>query len=79
MLGGPLPRGRGDASSMLMRLVLLPIKLVLGGVTLAGAAMLGLGLGVVGGACCARLCRTGRHRAASEPGAGVAEGSTSPS
>ena len=63
---------------MLMRLVLLPIKLVLGGVTLAGAAMLGLGLGAVGGACCARLCRAGRRRAASEPGAGVAEGSTSP-
>jgi hypothetical protein len=73
-----LPRGSGDASFMLMRLIWLPVKLVLGGITLAGAATLGFGLGAVGGACCARLCRGERHRAAAAAGPGAAESSTSP-
>jgi hypothetical protein len=59
-----------------MRLVLLPIKVLLGGAALAGAA-LGFGLGALGGVCCARLCRGERPRAgpptergAAAPGAG---------
>ena len=63
-----------------MGLVWLPVKLVLGGVTLAGIAALGYGLGAAAGFCsacsCARQCRAGRPRARTttdgtvEPGAG---------
>jgi hypothetical protein len=52
---------------MLMSLVWLPIKLVLGGVTLAGVATLGYGLGAITGLCCARRCRAGRPRAETVP------------
>jgi hypothetical protein len=55
-----------------MRLVWLPLKLVLGGVTLAGAAALGCGLGALTGLCCARLCRAGRTRAEAAPDRGTA-------
>jgi hypothetical protein len=53
---------------MLMRLVWLPIKLLLGGVTLAGVATLGYGLGALTGLCCVGLCRAGRPRAEPAPG-----------
>ena len=72
-----MPHYRGDASSIGMRLVLLPIKVLLGGAALAGAAALGFGLGALGGVCSARLCRGERPRAgppaergAAAPGAG---------
>ena len=50
-----------------MRLLWLPIKLVLGGVTLAGVATLGYGLGAITGLCCAQLCRAARPRAGTAP------------
>ena len=50
-----------------MRLVWLPVKLVLGGVTLAGVATLGYGLGAITGLCCAGLCRARRSRAETAP------------
>jgi hypothetical protein len=54
-----------------MKLLWLPIKLVLGGVTLAGVATLGYGLGAITGLCCARLCRARRPRAGTAPDAGT--------
>jgi hypothetical protein len=54
-----------------MKLVWLPIKLVLGGVTLAGVATLGCGLGAIAGLCCAQLCRAGRQRAETTPDLGT--------
>jgi hypothetical protein len=50
-----------------MSLVWLPIKLLLGGVTLAGVATLGYGLGALTGLCCARQCRAERLRADAVP------------
>ena len=50
-----------------MRLVWLPVKLVLGGVTLAGVATLSYGLGALTGLCCAGLCRARRPRAETAP------------
>src|SRR5215212_5217943 len=56
--------GHGCASLLPMSLVWLPIKLLLlGGVTLAGVATLGHGLGALIGLCCARQCRAERLRA----------------
>ena len=54
-----------------MKLVWLPFKLVLGGVTLAGVATLGYGLGALTGLCCAQLCRAGRPRAGTAPDPGT--------
>jgi hypothetical protein len=61
-----------------MSLVWLPIKLLLGGVTLAGAATLGYGLGALTGLCCARQCRAERPRADAVPDPGTTPTSPTP-
>jgi hypothetical protein len=63
---------------MCMRLVWLPIKLVLGGVTLVGAATLGYGLGAITGFCCAGLCRARRPRAETAPDAATKSTTATP-
>ena len=61
-----------------MRLVWLPVKLVLGGVTLAGVATLGYGLGALTGLCCAGLCRARRPRVETAPDAGTTSTAATP-
>ena len=62
-----------------MSFVWLPIKLLLlGGVTLAGVATLGYGLGALTGLCCARQCRAERLRADAVPDPGATPTSPTP-
>jgi hypothetical protein len=61
-----------------MSLVWLPIKLLLGGVTLAGVATLGYGLGALTGLCCARQCRAKRLQADAVPDPGTTPTSPTP-
>ncbi len=61
-----------------MSLVWLPVKLVLGGVTLAGVATLGYGLGAITGLCCAGLCRARRPRAETAPDADTTSTAATP-
>jgi hypothetical protein len=61
-----------------MKLMCLPLKLVLGGMTLAGVATLGYGFGALTGLCCTRACRAGRPQAGTAPGAGTTPTASTP-